>query len=68
MGRDYVAFGNIEGKLDVLRVECTRCARKRPYAVAKLVAQYGRDGSMMQWREQLSADCPKHGSARLHDR
>ena len=28
MSRAYLTFGDIEGKLDVLRVECTRCDRK----------------------------------------
>jgi len=28
MPRAYLVFGDIEGKLDVLRVECTKCARK----------------------------------------
>jgi hypothetical protein len=27
MPRNYLIFGDIEGKLDVLRVECTKCAR-----------------------------------------
>jgi hypothetical protein len=26
MARTYLVFGDIEGKLDVLRIECTRCA------------------------------------------
>jgi hypothetical protein len=26
--RTYLIFGDIEGKLDVLNVECTNCARK----------------------------------------
>jgi hypothetical protein len=32
-GRSYLVFGNIEGKLEVLRVECTKCARKGRYSV-----------------------------------
>jgi hypothetical protein len=28
MARTYLIFGDIEGKLDVLRVECTKCDRK----------------------------------------
>ncbi len=28
-GRLYHTFGDIEGKLDVLRVECTKCERKK---------------------------------------
>jgi len=26
--RAYLIFGDIESKLDLLRVECTKCARK----------------------------------------
>jgi len=32
-GRDYLAFGDIEGKLDMLRIECTRCPRAGRYSV-----------------------------------
>jgi hypothetical protein len=28
MSREYLIFGDIEGKLAILRVECTRCERK----------------------------------------
>jgi hypothetical protein len=37
MARTYLVFGDIEGKLDVLRVECTKCSRKGHYHVAKLI-------------------------------
>jgi hypothetical protein len=40
----------IEGKLDVLRVECTKCDRKGRYHVHKLIEKYGRWGNMMKWR------------------
>jgi hypothetical protein len=30
MPRTYLIFGDIEGKLDVLRVECSKCDRKGP--------------------------------------
>jgi hypothetical protein len=32
--RSYLIFGDIEGKLDTLRVECTKCARKGRYNVS----------------------------------
>jgi hypothetical protein len=32
--RTYLIFGDIEGKLDVLRVQCTKCARKNAVTVA----------------------------------
>jgi hypothetical protein len=33
--RTYQTFGDIEGKLEVLRVECSKCPRKGRYSVAK---------------------------------
>ena len=35
MARTYLIFGDIEGKLDVLRVECAKCDRKGRYHVAQ---------------------------------
>jgi hypothetical protein len=67
MPRTYLVFGAIEGKLDVLRVECTKCDRKGRYHVHKLIEKYGRMGNLMKWREMLNADCPKR-DARLQDR
>jgi hypothetical protein len=55
MPRTYLIFGDIEGKLDVLRVECTKCDRKGRYHVHKLIEKYGRQGNMMKWREMLNA-------------
>jgi hypothetical protein len=37
MARIYLVFGDIEGKLDVLRVECTKCARKGRYSLLPLL-------------------------------
>jgi hypothetical protein len=68
MARSYLVFGDIEGKLDVLRVECTKCDRKGRYHVHKLIERYGRNGNMMTWREMLNADCPKRDAHSLHER
>jgi hypothetical protein len=35
--RSYLIFGDIEGKLDVLRVECTNCARKGRYSIRSVI-------------------------------
>jgi hypothetical protein len=48
MARTYLVFGDIEGKLDVLRVECTKCPRKGRYSVPKLIEKYGRKANMMK--------------------
>jgi hypothetical protein len=66
--RTYLTFGDIEGKLDVLRVECTRCPRKGRYSVAKLIETHGRGGNMMKWREGLNGDCPQRDAHALHER
>jgi hypothetical protein len=59
MARTYLVFGDIEGKLDVLRVECTKSPRKGRYSVGSLIEKYGRSANMMKWKEQLSGDCPR---------
>jgi hypothetical protein len=67
-GRSYLIFGDIEGKLDVLRVECTKCARKGRYSVRRLIEKYGREANMMKWKEQLNSDCPRRDAHGLHER
>lgn len=66
--RDFLIFGDIQGKLDVLRVECTRCDRKGRYNVASLIEKHGRRGNMMKWKEMLNGDCPKRNAHALHER
>jgi hypothetical protein len=46
MARTYLVFGDIEGKLDVLRVECTKCPRNGRYSVHNLIEKYGRMGKL----------------------
>jgi hypothetical protein len=60
-GRSYLIFGDIEGKLDVLRVEPTKCTRKGRYNVRRLIEKYGRKANMMKWKEQLNGDSPQAG-------
>jgi hypothetical protein len=60
-------LGDIEGKLDVLRVECTKCPRKGRYSVHNLIEKYGRMGNMIKWKEQLNGDCLKR-DGRMYDR
>ena len=66
--RTYLVFGDIEGKLDVLRVECTKCPRKGRYGVSKLIEKYGRKANMMKWKEQLNGDCPRRDAHSMHER
>jgi hypothetical protein len=66
-GRSYLIFGDIEGKLDVLCVECTRCARKGRYNVRRLIEKYGRKANMMKWKEHLNGDCPRRDARSLNE-
>jgi hypothetical protein len=68
MARTYLVFGDIEGKLDMLRVECSRCGRKGRYNVGKLIEKYGRNANMMKCKEQLNGDCPRRDAPQMHDR
>ena len=68
MSRDYLTFGDIDGKLEMLRVECTRCPRRGRCSVAKLVAQHGRRGNLSKWVADLKGDCPKQDAHQLHER
>jgi len=59
MARAYLVFGDMEGKLDVLCVECTKYERKCRYPVRKLIEKYERKGDMMKWKAQINGDCPR---------
>ena len=59
MPRNYLVFGDIQGKLNVLTVECTKCIRKGRYHVQRLIEVYGRKGNMSKWLSDLKGDCPK---------
>jgi hypothetical protein len=67
MPRTYLIFGDIDGKLDVLNVQCTKCAREGRYHVQRLIEVYGRKGNISKWLSDLKGDCPRRDS-RLHDR
>src|SRR6476646_5800314 len=68
MARTYLVFGDIEGKLDVLRVECTKCSRKGRYPVHKLIEKSGSKANMMKWKEQLKGGCPRRDAHGPHER
>src|ERR1700730_16569636 len=68
MARTFLTFGDIAGTLHVLRTECTRCARKGRYSVAKLLVEHGHRGNMSKWVSDLRGDCPKRNAAHLNER
>jgi hypothetical protein len=46
--RNYLVFGDIEGKLDVLRVQCTKCSRRGVYYLRRLIEKHGRKHDEME--------------------
>jgi hypothetical protein len=69
MARTYLVFGDIDGKLDMLRVECTRCGRKplqRPQANREIRAQGQHDEmeAAAQWRLPQAGRAPIAGAPR----
>ncbi len=38
-----IIFGDLIGKLDILRIECPKCGRSGRYRLADLLMRYGRN-------------------------
>jgi hypothetical protein len=68
MPRDgAIIFGDLIGKLDVLHVTCDKCGRKGRYAVARLIEQRWRDGKVVDFLAEITADCPKKQAGNFND-
>jgi hypothetical protein len=67
-GRTFLIFGDIEEKLDVLRVECTKCTRKGCYRLSRLIEKYRRKGNMIRTAIPAVMDCWRglFSSAKAH--
>ena len=62
-----LAHPDLVGKLGVLVVECPKCSRTGRYALRRLIEQRGRDGTIIDWLDALSADCPRRRAASVSD-
>jgi len=62
-----ITFGDLIGKLDVLRVACDGCGRAGSYRVARLIEQHGRDAKIVDWLDEIAADCPKKSAHNMSD-
>ena len=60
MPRDgAIIFADLIGKLDVLYVHCPKCNRAGRYLVKRLIDDRGLDGKLIDWLDEITADCPK---------
>jgi hypothetical protein len=52
----------------VLRVACDKCGRDGRYQVQRLINDRGRDGKLVDWLDEITADCPKKSALSWNDR
>jgi len=60
-------FADLLGKLTVVRVECSKCGRFGRYHLRRLIDQHGGNATIIDWLEQLTADCPRKRAASVSD-
>jgi len=60
-------FGDLLGKLTLVRVECSKCGRFGRYPLHRLIDQHGGNGTILEWLERLTADCPRKRAASVSD-
>jgi hypothetical protein len=58
-GDGAIIFGDLVGKLDVLAVACDQCKRAGRYPLQRLIDDRGRNGKVVDWLDELTADCSK---------
>jgi len=68
MPRDgAITISDHDGKLPVLQVSCDKCNRAGSYGVAGLIHDRGRDGKVIDWLDEITADCPKKNPRNMSD-
>ena len=68
MPRDgAITFSDLIGKTEVLRVTCAKCGRDGHYIAARLIRKRGRDAKVIDWLDELTADCPKKLARNMND-
>jgi hypothetical protein len=60
-------FSDLIGKLDVLRVACDKCRRAGQYQLNRLVENRGSDAKVIDWLDEITADCPKKIARDMND-
>ena len=60
-------FSDLIGKLEVLQVACEKCERDGRYILARLIRNRGRDAKLIDWLDELTAECPKKIAHNMND-
>jgi hypothetical protein len=68
MPRDGATIlADLIGKLDVLYVHCPKCSRAGRYRVQHLIEERGRNAKLIDWLDQITAECPKKIASNTSD-
>ncbi|HTS42294.1 MAG TPA: hypothetical protein VMH84_17345 [Xanthobacteraceae bacterium] len=68
MPRDgAIIFGDLACLLLFIKVACSKCPCAGRYRVGNLTEQYGRNGKIVDWLNELAKDCPKRQSGSMSD-
>ena len=51
----------------MLRVSCSKCERDGHYILARLIRQRGSDAKLIDWLDELTAECPKKIARNMND-
>jgi hypothetical protein len=61
-----VTFGDIAGKLEFLRVECSECSWAAQYRLMRLMKECGEDATLTDWLGKLTAECPRRQAGNVN--
>jgi hypothetical protein len=62
-----ITFGDLIGKLPVLHVACGKCGRSGHYPLQRLIKARGRDAKVIDWLDEITADCATKRTRNLSD-
>ena len=60
-------FGDLIGKLDKVRVARGKCGRSGRYRLQRLIDERGRNAKVIDWMDEINADCPKKMTNSMND-
>jgi hypothetical protein len=60
-------FGDMIGKLDVLRVACEKCDGAGRYQVDRVIDERDRDAKVIDCLAEITADCPTNRAHKSND-
>jgi hypothetical protein len=66
--RGSITLGEMQGKIDLLEINCHRCERRGRVSLARLINEHGADTGLPDLWESLAGDCEQARSTAVHNR